>query len=178
MWPAVLLICWRFLGKALPVLILLIGAASLSAAQARLATDAAGAFYLPIYRAYEFAIGALVIFAERRVVVSTATQSLLAVLGFGLITYAVISFDGMTAFPGVNALIPCIGAACLIWAGQSHALAPVLTNPAAVRIGLVSDSLYLVHWPLIVYAGYIFGQGRRRPAPNCLCSFLQLYCPS
>ena len=117
-WPAVLLICWRFLGKALPVLILLIGAASLSAAQARLAIDPAGAFYLPIYRAYEFAIGALVIFAERRVVVSTATQSLLAVLGFGLITYAVISFDGMTAFPGVNALIPCIGAACLIWAGR------------------------------------------------------------
>ena len=35
----------------------------------------------------------------------------------------------------------------------------MLTNPVAVRIGLVSYSLYLVHWPLIVYAGYIFGQG-------------------
>ena len=159
-------------GQGLACALLLIGAASLFAAQARLATDAPGAFYLPIYRAYEFAIGALVIFAERRVVVSIATQSLLAVLGFGLIAYAVISFDGMTAFPGVNALIPCIGAACLIWAGQSPALAPVLTNPVAVWIGLVSYSLYLVHWPLIVYAGYIFGQGRRRPAPNCLCSFL------
>ena len=173
-WPAILLIGWRFLGKALPVLILLIGAASLSAAQARLATDAAGAFYLPIYRAYEFAIGALVIFAERRVVVSTATQSLLAVLGFGLITYAVISFDGMTAFPGVNALIPCIGAACLIWAGQSHALAPVLTNPAAVRIGLVSYSLYLVHWPLIVYSGYIFGQGSQAAGAKLLVFVLAI----
>ena len=39
-WPAVLLIGWRFLGKALPVLILLIGAASLFVAQARLATPA------------------------------------------------------------------------------------------------------------------------------------------
>src|SRR6476620_9741177 len=55
-WPAVLLIGWRLLGKALPVLIVLIGAASLLAAQSRLTTDAAGAFYLPIYRAYEFAI--------------------------------------------------------------------------------------------------------------------------
>src|SRR6476620_1628132 len=55
-WPAVLLIGWRLLGKALPVLILLIGAASLFAAQSRLTADAAGAFYLPIYRAYEFAI--------------------------------------------------------------------------------------------------------------------------
>ena len=158
-WPAVLLIGWRLLGKALPVLILLIGAASLFAAQSRLTADAAGAFYLPIYRAYEFAIGALIIFAERHFVVSAPRQSILAALGFGLIAYAVIFFDGTTPFPGMNALIPCIGAACLIWAGQSHPLAIVLTNPVAVRIGLVSYSLYLVHWPLIVYVGYIFGQG-------------------
>ena len=128
-WPAVLLIGWRFLGKALPVLILLIGAASLFAAQARLAADAAGAFYLPIYRAYEFAIGALIIFAERHFVVSAARQSILAALGFGLIAYAVIFFDGTTAFPGVNALIPCIGAACLIWAGQSHPLRHCADQP-------------------------------------------------
>jgi len=158
-WPAVLLIGRRFLGKALPALILLLGAGSLFAAQASLATDAAGAFYLPAYRAFEFAIGALVIFAERRFVLPASAQSILAALGFGLIAYAVICFDGTTAFPGANALIPCIGAACLIWAGQSHPLAAALTNPVAVRIGLISYSLYLAHWPLIVYAGYILGDG-------------------
>ena len=119
-WPAVLLIGGRFLGKALPVFILLIGAASLFAAQSRLTADAAGAFYLPVYRAYEFAIGALIVFAERHFAVSAPRQTMLAALGFGLIAYAVIVFDGTTAFPGVNAPIPCIGAACLIWAGQSN----------------------------------------------------------
>ena len=153
-------------GQGLPVLILLIGAASLFAAQSRLTADAAGAFYLPIYRAYEFAIGALIIFAERHFVVSAPRQSILAALGFGLIAYAVIFFDGTTPFPGVNALIPCIGAACLIWAGPSHPLASLLTNPVAVRIGLISYSLYLVHWPLIVYAAYILGEAHMRPAPN------------
>ena len=106
--------------------------------------------------------------AERHFVVSAGRQSILAALGFGLIAYAVIFFDGTTAFPGVNALIPCIGAACLIWAGQSNPFAPVLTNPVAVRIGLISYSLYLVHWPLIVYVGYIFGQGSQAPGVKLL----------
>ena len=101
-------------------------------------------------------------------------QSILAALGFGLIAYAVIFFDGTTAFPGVNALIPCIGAACLIWAGQSHRLAIVLTNPVAVRIGLVSYSLYLVHWPLIVYVGYIFGQGSQAAGAKLLVFVLAI----
>ena len=52
-------------GKGLPLLILGIGVMSLIGAQMKLGTDPAGAFYLPIFRAYEFAIGALVIFAER-----------------------------------------------------------------------------------------------------------------
>ncbi len=74
-WPAVLLIGGRFLGKALPVFILLIGAASLFAAQSRLTADSAGAFYLPVFRAYEFAIGALVVFVERHFAVSAPTAN-------------------------------------------------------------------------------------------------------
>ena len=64
-WPAILLIGWRFWVR--PAFAhSAIGAISLIGAQMKLGTDPAGAFYLPIYRAYEFAIGALVIFAERQ----------------------------------------------------------------------------------------------------------------
>jgi peptidoglycan/LPS O-acetylase OafA/YrhL len=156
-WPAFILVGHRLVRKGLPLLILGIGAISLIGAQMKLGTDPAGAFYLPIYRAYEFAIGALVIFAERWQPRFSALPLLLAVVGFGLIAWAIVLFDGATAFPGVNALIPCLGTACLIWAGPSHPLARLLINPLAVRIGLISYSLYLVHWPLIVYAAYILG---------------------
>ena len=64
-WPALILAGHRLVRQRLPLLILGIGIVSLIGAQMKLGTDAAGAFYLPIYRAYEFAIGALVIFAER-----------------------------------------------------------------------------------------------------------------
>ena len=169
-WPALILFGHRLVGKGLPLLILGIGTASLVGAQMKLGTDPAAAFYLPIYRAYEFAIGALVIFAERWQQRFSTMPVLLAVAGFGLIGWAIVFFDGTTAFPGVNALIPCIGTACLILAGPSHPLARLLTNPLAVRIGLISYSLYLVHWPLIVYAAYILGDAAHAVGPK-LCVF-------
>lgn len=169
-WPVFILVGHRLVRNGLPWLILGVGAMSLIAAQMKLGTDAAGAFYLPIYRAYEFALGALVIFAERWQSRFSALPLLLAVVGFGLIAWAIVLFDGATAFPGVNALIPCLGAACLIWAGPSHPLARLLTNPLAVRIGLISYSLYLVHWPLIVYAAYILGDAAHAAGPK-LCVF-------
>ena len=84
MWPAFILVGHRLVRKGLPLLILGIGAISLIGAQMKLGTDPAGAFYLPIYRAYEFAIGALVIFAERWQPRFSALPLLLAVVGFGL----------------------------------------------------------------------------------------------
>jgi hypothetical protein len=47
--------------------------------------------------------------------------------------------------------MPCLGAALAIYAGSARYAGLILKNPAAVRIGLVSYSLYLVHWPVIVF---------------------------
>jgi len=156
------------LGRALPLLVLGIAGLSVGVAQATLATDGPGAFYLPTNRAFEFAIGMLVIFAEQKLILPAVARSLLAAAGLTLIAYAIASFDSTTPFPGVNPLIPCLGAACMIWAGDRHALSPLLTNPLAVRVGLVSYSLYLVHWPLIVYASYILGDGAKSATAKML----------
>jgi peptidoglycan/LPS O-acetylase OafA/YrhL len=168
LWPALILLGRRLLGRALPLLVLGIAALSVGVAQATLATDGPAAFYLPTNRAFEFAIGMLVIFAEQKLILTAVARSLLAAAGLTLIAYAIASFDSTTPFPGVNALIPCLGAACMIWAGDRHALSPLLTNPLAVRVGLVSYSLYLVHWPLIVYASYIMGDGAKSATAKLL----------
>ncbi|WP_375304415.1 acyltransferase family protein [Bradyrhizobium sp. A11] len=174
LWPVILLLGRRLLGRALPLLILGTAVLSLGIAQATLATDNSGAFYLPTCRAFEFAIGTLVIFAEQRLILSALLRSLLAAAGLTLIGYAIVSFDGTTPFPGANALIPCLGAACVILAGDRNALSPLLTNPLAVRVGLVSYSLYLVHWPLIVYANYIAGDDARSVPAKALIFILAM----
>jgi hypothetical protein len=57
------------------------------------------------------------------------------------------------AFPGVAALAPCLGAALVIYSGQQpNYLARALSAKPVVFVGLISYSLYLWHWPVLVFA--------------------------
>ena len=69
--------------------------------------------------------------------------------------------------PGLNALVPCLGAALLIWLGggeQQTIVGRVLSSAPLVFIGLLSYSIYLWHWPLFVFARYIVMQDLSLPA--------------
>ena len=58
--------------------------------------------------------------------------------------------SGMT-FPGWVALMPCLGTAMVIHAGgQSWAAQKLLAARPVVFVGLLSYSLYLWHWPVLV----------------------------
>lgn len=76
------------------------------------------------------------------------------ILGLILIGYSILAFDSDTSFPGINALIPTTGAALIIYAGSAKVVGKLLTNFLAVRIGLISYSLYLAHWPIYVLYKY------------------------
>lgn len=80
-----------------------------------------------------------------------------AVVGLTLIVYALFGFSSATPFPGASALIPCLGAALLIYAGQGERISIVskaLSLGPVAFVGLISYSLYLWHWPLLVFARY------------------------
>jgi hypothetical protein len=61
-----------------------------------------------------------------------------------------------TPFPGFAALLPCIGAALVIWTNSSSRtfVGKMLSVPPLVFLGLMSYSLYLWHWPLLVFSKY------------------------
>jgi len=113
-------------------------------------------YYLAPFRAFEFCIGATLVWllrhrkeAEKQ---KNALDEILCCLGFLLILYPVFAFNSNTLFPSYNALAPCIGAALLIYSGKAKISGYLLRNKAARFIGLISYSLYLIHWPLIVFA--------------------------
>jgi hypothetical protein len=82
----------------------------------------------------------------------TVTRNLVALAGIALIAYADIFFRPDTVFPGMSALVPCLGSALIIGAGESGSsvVGAVLAWKPIVFVGLISYSLYLWHWPVIV----------------------------
>lgn len=118
--------------------------------------DREAAFYLAPSRAWELGIGALLAMGAIRAPHSRILCNGLAVAGLGLIAYSVFAYTGSTPFPGPAAVLPCAGTALLIVAGAKHGsvVNSVLGWRPFVLIGLISYSLYLWHWPVLVFAKY------------------------
>jgi peptidoglycan/LPS O-acetylase OafA/YrhL len=84
-------------------------------------------------------------------------RSFLSIAGVLLLVFAVVKTQ-TAKFPGKQALIPVLGAICLIAAGpKAWANRVLLAFRPAIWIGLISYPLYLWHWPLLSYARIIWG---------------------
>ena len=114
-----------------------------------------GAFYLIPTRAWELLMGSVLALRAMPMLRSHALREGLAGLGLALIGASVFAYDSQTPFPGLAALPPCLGSALIIWTGQSGQqtrMARLLTLRGFVVLGLMSYSLYLWHWPVIVFS--------------------------
>jgi hypothetical protein len=118
------------------------------------------AFYSAPTRAWEFAAGGLlVLMIGRRVPVGPRLATVGASAGVALLFFAAIVFSEATQFPGVAALVPVAGAMLLLTAGSdpdSNVLSHMLGSRLMRKIGDISYSWYLWHWPLIVFAAALF----------------------
>lgn len=154
-WPFLLLLAVR--SRVVVPTIVMLGIISLLLAQWLLGRDPSAAFFLTPFRMGEFGVGALLATtigrrgAERP---NSVFKELASLFGFLLIGYAVLTYSHDTPFPGFNALVPCLGAAALLFGGGSRWSVVMLANPVMVGVGLISYSLYLAHWPVIVFYRY------------------------
>ena len=112
-------------------------------------------FFLTPFRVFEFVIGGLGIFLLKATSNRIVLQEALMIAGLGAIGYAVTTFSEQLIFPYWYALLPSIGSLMIIVSSQSRIAGRLLTNSAAVGIGLISYSLYLTHWPIISFFTYI-----------------------
>ena len=116
-------------------------------------------FYMLTTRGWELLIGSILAIATIPRASSEAAMRGLAAIGFLLILYSIFLFDDQTAFPGAHAALPTIGTAILIYTGRggSTPINQLLSIRPVVFVGLISYSLYLWHWPIIVFAKYLKG---------------------
>jgi peptidoglycan/LPS O-acetylase OafA/YrhL len=114
------------------------------------------AFYSLIPRAWELLLGALLAMKAAPPLKERVSREIAGLMGLALIACAVVFFTQETAFPGWRALLPCVGAWLIIYAGENgpSSVGTFLSFRPLVFIGVISYSLYLWHWPIIVFSRY------------------------
>lgn len=116
----------------------------------------AHAYFSALARFFEFLTGALATaIAFPRLGSRTST----AISGLGIAALVVLSgiFVGQTPFPGLNALAVCALAFILVVVGRN---ASMLSQDWLARLGKLSYSAYLWHWPVIAFLSYV----QRKPS--------------
>jgi peptidoglycan/LPS O-acetylase OafA/YrhL len=113
------------------------------------------AFYIPLTRAWELLIGALLA-TGMAPIVSRFWREGLAAIGLALIIGSAFWLTPATLFPGATAIPACLGTAAIIYAGAggTNNTARFLAWKPVWFIGQISYSLYLWHWPLLAFARF------------------------
>ena len=153
LFPLLLVLVRRFFPKRMRAAILLIAGLSFVGAVVTVRQDATAAFFLAPLRAWELMIGTVVSQRYLPVPARAWTRNVASAAGLLMILVPAVEMSSRTQFPGLTALAPCLGAALIIAAGETggSAVGSLLAWRPVVFIGLISYSLYLWHWPILVF---------------------------
>ena len=128
-------------------------------------------FYLPFFRFYEFLIGACVaIFPWRKPAIQRNVSTFL-VASFVVLSLTILNIDSTSFMPGPSSLLFIIPTVYLIVRGGMKSRLNFLEIYFVRYIGKRSYTIYLIHWPVIVF--YLeSNSGQKLSAPEAL--FLSL----
>ncbi len=112
------------------------------------------AFFTPVSRAWELLIGAILAATPKRPQVSPVLRDALAWVGLFGFMFCFTCYTAKTPFPGLSATLPTFATVLLLWTGEGEGtlVGRMLSFSPLRFIGQISYSLYLWHWPLILFA--------------------------
>lgn len=114
------------------------------------------AFFLAPYRAWEFAAGGLLSLAPATHKLRPVLVRGVGAVGLALVVGSAVVLSAADPFPGSAAVPVVAGTVLVLWPGHVSGPTPrVLGLGSMQRIGTLSYSWYLWHWPVLVYFGLL-----------------------
>ncbi len=158
-WPLYLIICHRFLNQRwLLVATAVLFLASLFLSEWVAHVTFGASYYLLPTRMFELMVGSLLAIGWSDLPnLRRRTNDLLSLTGLALIGWSAFWLSEADTFPGFNALYSAVGTGLLILTGRGEQgiVNRLLSLRPFVFIGLISYSMYLWHWPIIVFVRHL-----------------------
>ncbi len=154
-FPWLLWLGWRYARRRFRLLYWGVLVGSFAWGWWTLGRDPSAAFYFFHLRAWELMLGGALALGYVPALKGRASRELAAWLGLGLVLFSIFTFREDSLFPGWRALLPVLGTALMMHSHQPQAptwLERGLSLRPLVWVGKISYSLYLWHWPLLLYA--------------------------
>lgn len=152
--PVILTLLIQYARRALMPALMVMLAVSLALNIMQVSHAPVDAFYLPQGRAWELLTGVVLNRLTLPLLKARWARECAAGLGVALLALSFALLRPKLGWPGLAAVPPVMGTALILWAGQhgSSSIARMLSFKPVTFVGLISYSLYLWHWPAIVFA--------------------------
>jgi peptidoglycan/LPS O-acetylase OafA/YrhL len=156
--PLFMTTVWRFGRKSITAITFLFFLGSLFWCLYYSQINAADSFYQLSTRTWEFLAGSLLALMPA-IKTNAILSNIGSLLGLILLLAGVGLLDSSMVWPGYPTLLPVAGSVLLIIAGDVPATRWLFGSWVLQRLGDISYSLYLWHWPILVF-GRQYATGR------------------
>ena len=152
-FPILLVLIHRLFPKRREVIILVCAMLSFILNIVMVAIKPEATFYLLPTRAWELLFGSVLASIEFRLPKSSTFKLAAGIGAVALLAFALHDYNPTTRFPGWFALLPVLSASMLLFAGsdKEEVFGRALAFGPLRFVGVISYSLYLVHWPVKVF---------------------------
>ncbi|AKI03379.1 putative acyltransferase (plasmid) [Hoeflea sp. IMCC20628] len=131
------------------------------------------AFYIVVFRFWQIAFGALVFLAQLRFAPGRLNAATFALKTVSVLALVALLFMPLEIDRQIAAMVCIIATgAALYGIGESTRAFRVLQTGVTPYLGKISYSLYLWHWPVMVFLAWIIGKGPATAVAGIVVSIL------